>query len=863
MLSRQGTARTRIPVADLAAGGHSRDRHLVSRHGLALMRSWFHSTIGIVVTIFLVLTVFAYFALRMATRSHPQPGEHATAKVRDTVEIFRNAFGIPHIVAATLDDAVFAQGYAHAQDRLWQMDLYRRIGRGRVAEVTGPEAVSVDVFMRTLGIADIARRQLAAISAPSRAALEAYARGVNAYLDENAENLAFEFDALGYTPDHWSAEDCLIVGRMIAFELSLGFWSDIAYAQIAAQRTQPVARMYIPTGRAGEPTVLDTARTTTPVSGSPSDRFLQTPAAAVNGVASLLRRVRSTLDLQGSGIGSNAWAVSRGSGKGALLANDPHMSVGMPPKFYQVHLSTPTMNVVGLSVPGLPMVVCGRNDSVAWGVTNVMQDDVDYFIERVDERNSNYYFDAQGQRTKFRYRRDTIRINGQPDSLVDIRYTARSAVISDAHLLLDPSTLFDMPRERASSLLTKSCLTFRWTATTRSDEVRTLIRLAHARGVGDVQRAVTTWQAPAFNLTFATTQGLVGTIPMGIAPVRSLTDPHFLNPGWDARYDWQGTVPLTQAGSYITTNGHAVAANQTLSVRPSPYIGTLYEPSSRAERIHELLSMYDDYRVRDAQLMQQDVLSPYARSFLARLLPILRKGAPRYGALEKQVLALLAKWDGTCSTIEPSAAVYAAFQQRMIVNTFEDELGQQLFMDWAFVGNIPVRRISELIDDPTHILFDDRRTPQREQLSWIAIRSFIEAVQMVREAMNNDQPTQWRYGTLHTITFGHRFGRNPLMRYVMNQGPFEMAGMGTTINNSEWPVYKPFDTRVAAAMRMICDLQDSVVYSVVPGGASGQPLDRHYADQVQLWMKGGYVRMPVQRRPPADWVRYTTFTPAS
>ena len=836
---------------------------MVSRHGLALMRSWFQSTIGLITTLIVLFAVFAFFALRMATRSHPQPGEQVLARVGDTVEIFRNSFGIPHIVAATLDDAVFAQGYAHAQDRLWQMDLYRRIGRGRVAEVTGPDAVSVDVFMRTLGIADIARRQLAEISSQSRKVLDAYARGVNAYLDEHAENLAFEFDALGYDPDRWSAEDCLIVGRMIAFELSLGFWSDIAYAQIAAQRTLPVARTYIPSGRSGEPTVLDTTRTIAPPPTLPSVQQNQGAAPNLRGVASLLRRVRTTLDLQGSGIGSNAWAVSRGSGKGALLANDPHMSVGMPPKFYQIHLSTPAMNVIGLSVPGLPMIVCGRNDSVAWGVTNVMQDDVDYFVERVDERNPNYYIDAQGQRTKFRYRRDTIRINGQPDSLVDIRYTSRSAVISDAHLLLDPSTLFDMPRERASTLLTTSCLTFRWTANTRSDEVRTLVRLAHARGVGDVQRAVTTWQAPAFNLTFATTQGHVGTIPMGVAPVRTLTDPHFLNPGWDARYDWQGTVPLTQAGSFITSRGHTVAANQTLSLRPSPYIGTLYEPSSRAERIHELLKIYDDYRVRDAQLMQQDVMSPYARSFLSRLMPILRKGVPRYGTLEKQVLVLLAKWDGTCSTIEPSAAVYAAFQQRMIMNTFEDELGLQLFMDWAFVGNIPVRRISELIDDPAHVLFDDRRTPQREDLSWIAIRSFIEAVQLVRDVMSSDQPTEWQYGTLHTITFGHRFGRNPLMRYVMNHGPFEMAGMGTTINNSEWSVYKPFDTRVAAAMRMICDLQDSVVYSVVPGGTSGQPLDRHYADQVQLWMKGGYVRMPTKRHPSADWVRYTTFTPGT
>lgn len=825
------------------------------------MRSWIQSTIGIIVTLVLLLVCFAYFALRMATRSHPQPGQRSTATVRDTVNIYRNAFGIPHIIAGTIEDAVFAQGYAHAQDRLWQMDLYRRIGRGRLAEITGSESVAIDVFMRTLGIAEIAAMQLNQASSQSRSVLHAYARGVNAYLEDQQDDIAFEFDALGYAPTPWTAEDCLIVGRMMAFELSLAFWSDITYAQIAAQRSLPVARTYVPTGRSGEPVVLDSTMTTMLPMPSDTTASVAQTTAALSHVTSTLRRIRTALNIEASGIGSNAWAVSRGSGKGALLANDPHMSVGMPSKFYQIHLSTPTINIVGMSVPGLPLVVSGRNDHVAWGVTNVMQDDVDFFLERVDSTNPNYYVDAQGRRTKFRYRRDTIRINGEPDSLIDIRYTGRSAVISDAHLLRNPSDLFGMPRQPSTDLLATSCITFRWTAATASDEVRTLHRLASARTVSDIQQAASTWRAPAFNLTFATRDGSIGTIPMGNAPIRTKTDPHFLNPGWDASFDWQGFVPLTSAGSYVKRAGFAVAANNTLTSRSTPFIGTLYEPSSRAERITELLKMYVDYTVRDAQLMQQDVVSPYARSLVARLMPILKRGTARYGQLEIRVLGMLSSWDGSCSTLDPVAAVFAAFQQRMIVNTFQDELGQQLFMDWAFVSNIPVRRLSELVDQPSHQLFDDLRTPQREDLSWITIRSFIEAVQHVRDVMQSELPSQWRYGTMHTITFGHRFGDNALMRPIMNHGPFEMSGMGTTINNSEWSVYNPYETRVAAAMRIIADLRDSVVYTVVPGGVSGQPLAPHYSDQIQLWLRGGYVRVPVSPKPARGSMLYNTFTP--
>jgi penicillin G amidase len=198
----------------------------------------------------------------------------------------------------------------------------------------------------------------------------------------------------------------------------------------------------------------------------------------------------------------------------------------------------------------------------------------------------------------------------------------------------------------------------------------------------------------------------------------------------------------------------------------------------------------------------------------------------------------------------------------MIVNTFEDELGQQLFMDWCYVGNQPVRRIAELINEPSHPLFDDARTPQREDLSWIAIRSFIEAVQEVRQRLQTDQPSQWRWGSMHTITFGHRFGEHPLMRPVMDQGPFDMPGSGTTLNNGEWAVHHPYAARVAAAMRVISDLRDSIQYSVVPGGVSGQPLDPHYADQVQLWLKGGYVRLPVAPEPDVTFRQFLLFLPS-
>ncbi len=827
-------------------------------------RGWYQGAIGLAVTVVVLGICFALFSVRLATRSHPKPYAESTADVRDTVQIFRNSFGIPHVIGRTTEDVIFGQGYVHAQDRLWQMDVWRRTGRGRLAEVLGPTLVQADVFMRALDIVSIARENLKYADPVTKRMLDAYCRGVNAYMQENEGNLPFEFDALGYSPDPWTPEDCLIVGRALAFEVSLAFWTDLAYAQIAHQRGTEAYRQYVPKGPNG-PYVLDT------ISGprvDTSSRVAMSKARmdeALMAHTQLLQRtmddVRRSLGMVGSGYGSNCWAVRRTDGS-TVVANDPHLSVSMPPKWYQLHLSAPDLNAVGMSIPGLPFVFSGRNDHLAWGFTNAMVDDIDYVAERVDPKNTNYYLDADGRRVKFRYRRDTIRIKDRPDSLIDLRYTTRSCVISDVHLMRDPSILFGFPRQMSAKVLTSSCLTMRWTARYRSDEIVAMYRINTAKSFDDVVSATRTWGAPAINLSVGTSHGTVGTIVAGVVPARGSADPHLPIPSWQQGADWTGVTSLRTLGVLVNpTRGWVASANNRTSPRPDVFVGTIFEPASRITRIGELLSIYRDPTVRDVQVMQQDVVSPYAKSFLARILPVLRRGMGRYGDVEKRALATLTAWDGTQSSLDVGSSIYSALLQRMMWNLFEDELGQQLYYDWSFVSNVPLRRLDELIDDPSHVLWDDSKTPQREDLAWIAIRSFIEAVRELRVTFADDRDSTWRYGQLHTITFPHLFGANELMRPVMNQGPFDVAGSQTTVNNTEWSIASPYATRVAASMRVISDMRDSVQYCVVPGGASGQPLSAHYADQLQLWLKGGYVRIPVGRRPDVAFRLYHVLVP--
>lgn len=833
-----------------------------------MMRSWFQSAVGIAITSIVLLGCFVLFAVLLATRSHPEPYQEEQAGVADTVRIFRNSFGIPHIVGRSLDDVVFAQGVVHAQDRLWQMDVWRRIGRGTLAEVLGNDAVPIDAFMRTIDIVGIARQNIRGIDARTRSVLEAYCRGINTYIERNVEDLPFEFDALNYTPDPWTPEDCLIVGRALAFEVSLAFWSDLVFTQIAQKRGAGAQAMFIPRSDNG-PFVLDslprprdssiTARRpqfTLPLLTADDEHLGHTES-----LLSALRLVRQRLGMTGSGFGSNCWAVSDADGS-TSLANDPHLSVSMPPKWYQIHLSAPGFNAIGMSLPGIPFVLSGRNDHVAWGFTNTMIDDVDYVAERVDPTNSNYYMDDDGKRVKFRYRRDTIRIKGRADSLIDLRFTKRSCVVSDYHLLRTPSVITKTPRTMSTSLLVRSCLTMRWTARYPSDEITALHRINTSRSFDDVTSAVTTWGAPTLTFSVATIDGSIGTVIAGYAPRRGTADPHLPIPSGVAGADWSGVVSMATLGTIRNPSRRFVAsANNPVMAKPPMFLSSIYEPTSRIQRIHELLSVYSSPTARDHQVMQLDITSPYARSVCSRLLPVLRRGNARYGTIEQRALKILASWDATQASLDPASTIFAVFLQRMLWNTFQDELGRQLYDDWVLVSNIPLRKLDDLVDDPTAPLWDDVTTPPREDMAWITIRSFIEAVSELRERFDNEDIATWTYGQIHTVTFPHLFGEHPLMRPVMNQGPFEIGGSQTTVQSSEWAIGNPFNTRVAASMRVVSMLRDSVQYSVVPGGVSGQPLSAHYADQLQLWLKGGYVRLPVKASPDVSFRLFHVFVP--
>lgn len=827
-------------------------------------KSFFQSAAGITITVLVLLLCIAYFAVELATRSNPSAYEETIASTSDTVHIYRNSFGIPHIVCKADTDLVYAQGFVHAQDRLWQMDLWRRMATGTLAEIFGEQLASTDAFLRSLDLRRYVQLQYASLPIQTKKFLLAYARGVSDFIANNRSRLPFEADALNYQPELWQAEDCLLVAKMMSLHQSPALWNDLVFSQIAHQRGVEQMLNYIPVSP-GAPYSMDTGMRQPsvyyPILGPDS---LLHGTDALLGALSGLKDAKQTIGLPSSLHTSNCWAVGRGTDK-AILANDPHQPVGMPTRWYQIHLTSAMLNVVGLSIPGIPFVFTGRNDSLAWGSTSAMVDDVDYMIERVDQHNSNYYLDGSGIRKKFTFRRDTLHIKGKPDSLIDLRFTTRGCVISDAHPLRHQTELIKTGRPSPlSNYLSKTCMVMRWTGQVPSDEIGALYRINLATSLNALQSASTMWGVPSLVVNVACNNGSVAALAMGYVPNRKNVDVLLPHSASDSQRGWDGVLRLSDLPMIVGRSpGFVASANARLVPAGAASQSILWESNSRISRIRNQLRVYKAMNARDAQVLQQDVVSEYALTFTKNILPVLKQANKRYNRTELAALRALEQWNGSMTTISYAASIHAYLLQRMMWNTFEDELGTPLYNLWTNVGSIPTRRIAEMLDEPLNPLFDDVRTKQHENLSWIAVRSFMETVRDLTATYGTNNVETWSWGRLHQITFTHPMGHHKLLKPVLNSGPYEVGGSGTTVFNTEWSITDPFQVQITSSARVISDLSDSVQYTVLPGGISGQPMDGHYSDQMQLWLKGGYVRVPVSRQPDITFRLYHRLVPAS
>jgi penicillin G amidase len=735
-------------------------------------------------------------------------GEVEVAGLGAPVTIVRDAWAIPHIEANNLLDATFALGFVHAQDRLWQMEFQRRLGAGRLAEILGEAALPSDRFMRTLGLQHQAETSLAHLAPDTRAWLEAYTAGVNAFLDARSGPLPPEFLILGHADlEPWRPADSLVWLCVMALDLATNYRDELARARLAGRLSEEQIADIWPTYPDSAPiTLVELARTL------PWDELAAVLPPGAPG-----------------GVGSNAWVVDRGRSTtgGALLANDPHLGLQAPGVWYLAHLETPELALVGATLPGIPAMVLGYNGKLAWGFTNTGADTQDLFVERIDPEDSTRYVTPEGT-APFDLREELIEVAGGAPVALTVRTTRHGPVISD--LLPDAATTFGADRVVALA----------WSALAEDDlAVQALLGVGQARNWPEFVAALRDVGAPMQNIHYADAAGHIGLIAPGRVPIRKRGDGRWPVPGWTGEYDWAGWIPFDALPRALDPP-HGVLFNANNRVVPPdyPYLLTAdWEAPYRARRLAELLQR-NAFGLTEFQAMQAD-----QRSLLAQdLLPIMLTAEP-HGPGAAVAMARLRAWDRVMRADAAEPLIFAAWYRELSRLIYADELGDMFEGFWhvrpQFMDRILTRR---------QIWCDDIRTARAETCTELAALALDAALDDLARRFGND-PDDWRWGDAHPARISHLiFADQPPLDLLFN---IEVAtgGDSVTVNVGHFNPRdgrRPFASTHAATYRAIYDLAhlDGSRF-VMATGQSGNPLSRHYRDLTKLWAAGRSV--PIRR----------------
>ena len=722
------------------------------------------------------------------------------------VSVFRDADGVPHIFADDDDDAYFALGFVHAQDRLFQMDFQRRLGAGRLAEVLGPDAVGIDRTMRTLGLARAAEASLATLSPAVRRALQAYADGVNAFLATRRGALPPEYYLLRTAPEPWRPADSLLWGRLMAITLS-GNWRGEALRARLAQHLTPAQLQdwYADDNYAGAIT-------------------LPTGIEKSDATDVLFRRALAALpDVLRPRLASNVWVVGGSHTKSGkpILANDPHLGFAAPGIWYLACITTPDLALAGATVAGVPFHILGQNGTIAWGMTTTGADTQDLFVERLAAGDPNAYDTPDGPRP-FVTRAETIHVRGADDVAVTVRETRHGPVISDVEAAARAAASPDSVVALAATAL-------------RPDDgtAEALYRLNRATRWSDFTAALKRFDAPMQNIFYADRGGTIGMLAAGLVPLRRASNGFMAARGWDSSGDWTGFIPFDALPRRRDpVDGMLVNANNRLVGNDYPYfISREWDAPYRAERILERLRETKVQTVASTMALQLDIVSPMS----AELLPLLLDHAGRADATAR-ARRMLAAWDGRMSRDRPEPLLFMTWLRALDRDLFADELGDLFPPMWDVHARLIARTLR------TEAAWcDDVTTPERESCAQQVQRALAEALDTLTQQYGSDMTT-WRWGSAHPVRDDHPiFSRIPLLRDWADLA-LPADGGNDTIDRGAMRIANPstpFADIHGPGYRAVYDLADPAASMfVIATGESGNPFSPHYRDFLERWRDG-------------------------
>ena len=761
-----------------------------------IRRVWF---ILLAITVLLgVVAVLALTHLRMRAASSrlPERGTFTETLVGcpARVEVLLDERGIPHVESASESAMWFSLGYLHARERFFQMELGRRAGAGRLAEIFGESALDKDRKMRTLRLAASARRQSALLSPEERRVLEHYAAGVNAAINRFGKWISPESWLLGVEPEPWQVEDSLTIGLLMQLDLSWAMGEElkraVELARLGRERavdlwgwTRTQARAWIPPGEGVSQPRRDYEPITPPMGG----------------------------------LGSNSWAVSpaRSAAGRPLLANDPHLGVQMPGSFFAVHLRGPRTHVAGATIAGIPGVIIGHTENVAWGLTLAMVDDQDLFTVTLDDAGTRELIDGRWQSLRTVTEDVSVRWQDAP-VLLKVRFSRHGPLV----------------REQRGETLALS-----WTGFQGPSMASAILGMNSARSVEEAGAAWDSVLGPAMNLVAADSNGHILHRVVGWVPDRGLGAGRLPSPGSDSRWAWSGfrrvaaTSRMDPQVGFVATANHDLFGEGDFPERDR-FPGE-FAPPWRVRRIRQALAARSDWTVKGFADLQGDVVSGRAIAVLRQLRPEFEE---HLGVSAEELMT----WDAKMEVGSTATTLFSAFMLELEAAVADDE-AQRDGLEWNPLGQERLLRL--LAGGLDESWWDDVSIPGNQTRTDILDR--------VLQDLDRRGP-QESWGKVHQVTFDHPLTSLSFVRKLAadswSRGPFAVAGGNTTINGQYWSERRPFVVNAIPAMRFVADVgnwDDTIL--VLPVGQSGRPWSRHYSNQISSWLNVEAVRFPFSR----------------
>lgn len=752
------------------------------------------------------------------------------------INIYRDRWGIPHIYAQNRHDLYFAQGFVHAQDRLWQMELNRRAAHGTLSAVFSSITLDTDRLSRTLGFSRLAQQNWAALAGGARGDLVAYAKGVNAFLAQTP-HLPIEFSLLHHQPDRWQEVDSIAYGRLQMWALTHGAVGEWINAQLLE--------------RIGPDMAADLGIV------YPADNPVMLPnGIEVNGLRVVADAVKTAVSpflgkgsLDGAGRGSNAWVIApeRSATGHALLCNDMHLPVGTPSLWHLQHLHIEDgIHAAGFTLPGMPYLLVGHNAHIAWGATLAYTDCEDLFAEKFHRQHSSRYL-CKGKWQTAKIMTENIAVRGKADHMETITLTHHGPIVSN--VLFSANDL--PPSGRSEETITRIALSS--TALWPDVDVDGFGLLNEATEWESFVTAVSHIQSPSLNFLYADIQGNIGHYVSGRVPIRTNGDGQLPNPGWTGTHEWDGIIPFAEMPhARNPAQGFLVSANHRLTNEAYPHhLGHNWRNGYRARRIETVICSQEKISVADCCRLHLDFHHAPGLELIAHL----RQLKPTHpdAALS---LRLLQRWDGWLGPDSVGGAVYQVFLAQLTKRILEPHFERPFLHQLLGLG--PHTYLAPVNDFQGQWIVSLLNMLNKPETAWLPPKNgryqlfeqcLIATTKELKERLGPDSH-RWQWGKLHQIYFAHALSQQPPLDKVFTIGPFPIGGDTNTVAQTGIHPHKPYNNNaISISTRHIVDLgnlnESLFMYAPGQSGRLGSP---HYHDLVQPWLSGKVINMAWERR---------------